>query len=170
MQRSIIIIGAIIIVILVVGFFLLNNYSYNEKQADVVMGTESEVRYCEALEAATKENDPNLCGSITQGRSYGDYIVSVEESIEVCEAEFAVESGNLDYCMTLKETPTYTGASAQRDICLRELAKKLRKPQLCELLDSVKDERYGQTYVETCKTRAQEPYVAEVCDDVGVPI
>jgi len=68
--------------------------------------------------------------------------------------------------MTLKETPdTYEARPgvlkdkgiAQRDICLQGLAHKLKRPDLCELLNTAKDPDYGEDYVKSCKALTLDP-------------
>jgi hypothetical protein len=120
--------------------------------------------YDEVLPLAIEEDNPDLCGLITVGRSYGDYAISVEESIDVCKAEFAIKTKNLEYCLTLKEKSDQSPETrSQRDICLEGLARELKHLDLCDSL------QLGEIYKHACKIRAvyQRQDCEVLCDDVG---
>ena len=127
---------------------------------------ENGVSYNTALENAVSERNPLLCELMTELVTYGDYSITNEDSISLCKAQYAILTKDLEYCMTLKETPkTYEGQPgvfketgiAQRDICLKGLAHQLKKPELCELLNTATDSNYGEVYVKSCKRMALDP-------------
>jgi len=78
--------------------------------------SQQDVTYDEALDLATQQNNPDLCGFITVGVRQ-DFIAPVAELIDECQAQIAVATRNLDYCLTLKQKPKEeSGARTQRDI------------------------------------------------------
>jgi len=122
--------------------------------------------YNRALRKAVSGKNPLVCEQMTKHVTYGDYSITREDSISLCKAEYAILTKDLEYCMTLKETPdTYEARPgvfmdkgiAQRDICLRGLAHELKRPDLCELLNTAKDPDYGEDYVKSCKALALDP-------------
>lgn len=122
---------------------------------------QQDVTYDEALDLAIQQRNPDLCSLITVGARQ-DYTVPVAELINECQAQFAVATRNLDYCLTLKQKPKEdTGVRTQQDICLAGLARELRQPDLCDQL------HLGQSYQHTCRIRAAfEPEQCEtLCND-----
>jgi hypothetical protein len=92
-----------------------------------------------------------------------DFVVPVAELIDECQAQFAVATGDLSYCLTLKQKPKEdSGARTQQDICLEGLARELKQPDLCDKL------HLGQVYQHTCRLRAAfEPEQCQtMCNDV----
>jgi len=114
---------------------------------------------------AVSEKNPLVCEQMIK-MSDGDYSIPREDSISLCKAKYAILTKDLEYCMTLKETPdTYEArpgvfmdkGTAQRDICLHGLSRELKRPDLCELLNSAKDPDYGENSVKICKAQALDP-------------
>lgn len=119
------------------------------------------VTYDVALDLAIQQSNPGLCSLITVGIRQ-DHSVPVAELIDECQAQFAVATGNLNYCLTLTQKPKEaTGTRSQQDICLEGLARELRQPDLCDQL------HLGQTYQHTCRIRAAfEPQQCDtLCND-----
>ena len=122
---------------------------------------QQDLTYDESLDLAIQQNDPDRCSLITVGARQG-FIVPVAELIDECQAQFAVATGNLAYCLTLKQKPNEdSGTRTQRDICLEGLAGELRQPDLCDQL------HLGQAYQHTCRIRAAiEPEQCKtLCND-----
>jgi hypothetical protein len=92
-----------------------------------------------------------------------DYIVPVAELTDKCQAQFAVATQDLAYCLTLKQEPKEdSGARTQQDICLEGLARELRQPDLCDQL------HLGPSYQHTCRLRAafESEQCETLCNDV----
>lgn len=122
---------------------------------------QQDVTYDEGLDLAIQRDNPDSCHLITVGIRQ-DYIVPVTELIDECQAQFAVATSNLDYCLTLKQKPKEdSGTRTQQDICLEGLARELKQPDLCDQL------HLGQSYQHTCRIRAAlEPEQCEMlCND-----
>ena len=65
---------------------------------------QQDVTYDEALDLAIQQNDPDQCSLITV-EVRQDFIAPIVELIDECQAQFAVATRNLDYCLTLKQKP-----------------------------------------------------------------
>jgi len=134
--------------------------------------------YDRTLRKAVSKKDPLVCEQMTRHVTYEDYSITREDSISLCKAEYAILTKDLEYCMTLKETPdTYEARPgvfmdkgiAQRDICLEGLAHELKRPDLCELLNTAKDPDYGEDYVKSCKAQALDPNYKPVRKKDSIP-
>ena len=123
---------------------------------------QQDVTYDEALDLAIQQRSPDQCSLITVGVRQ-DFIVPLAELVDECQAQFAVATGDLAYCLTLKQQPKEdSGTRTQQDICLEGLARVLRQPDLCDQL------HLGQVYQHTCRIRAAfEPEQCQtLCNDV----
>ena len=134
--------------------------------------------YDRTLRKAVSKKDPLVCEQMTRHVTYEDYSITREDSISLCKAEYAILTKDLEYCMTLKETPdTYEARPgvfmdkgiAQRDICLEGLAHELKRPDLCELLNTAKDPDYGEDYVKSRKALALDPNYKPVWKKDSIP-
>ena len=96
-----------------------------------------------ALQAALREDNPNICDKINKRYIMQDFGVSPKQAQENCKYTYAIEKNNIDYCLTLSITPSIGGVST-RDVCLRELAKKLNRQDFCDLMPS-------RDYILQCK-------------------
>jgi len=113
--------------------------------------------YDDALRWAIQEKNPRRCDQITARRIIQDYGVSAQEAREQCHAAFAVETSDVRYCLSLRDRPKDTpNLITPRDVCLRELARKLRREDLCQLMPSVKNTPDGPSYMAMCKRGVQE--------------
>ncbi len=128
----------LVVISVVVTALIIGVYFYTTNQETLVIDdTVHETnydRYNKVVDKAVEANNPDICNEIDFGQWLGDYTSSAEKSRYFCKADYAVKASDVDYCKTLDSEVEYTGSIAQRDKCLRDLAKKLNDKSLCEFL------------------------------------
>jgi len=103
------------------------------------------------------ENNPAYCDKISGGAKPQEIESFTQDVAMTCKIHYAIAAEDVDFCLTLPDTELFRVSDVliPRDACLRSLAMKLNRPDLCELTPASKDEENGQTYLTSCKELVQ---------------
>src|SRR3989338_226935 len=146
------VLGGISLLILVLGWVI---YRQEVHPGEPLIPFQEEWTYEKAFARAIETNNPELCNKINKDHTIQDFGVRPNQAREYCKIDYAVAKSDVDYCLTLSEEHFPSGVSP-KDGCLRELAKKLKRPDLCDSMPSRNDPEYGSLFVQSCKQEAIE--------------
>src|SRR3989338_3540803 len=107
------------------------------------------------LKEAVLNRNPDYCNKINQEIDSIDYKLPLIYAQTRCQAQYAVETNALEYCLSLSDAAfSGSGSYSQRDLCLQDLARKWERPDLCDLMP-VKNRDNGPLLVEGCVVEAK---------------
>ena len=109
-----------------------------------------------ALRSAVILKSPSICNVINREKSFGDYSISIQRTKELCHSQYAIETLDLNYCLSLKTASESAGEVSQRDVCIKGLAIKLKSPDLCNHLESGKYIDTRDIAVNLCRQSASK--------------
>lgn len=128
----------IIAISVIIATLLIGVYFFTASQDTLVINDtiyeDTYDKYNEVVDKAVEAKNPDICNEIDFGQWLGDYTSPAEESRYFCKADYAVKASDVEYCKTLDSKVKFAGSIAQKDKCLRDLAKKLNDKSLCEFL------------------------------------
>lgn len=109
----------------------------------------------QGMEMALEHNDPSYCEKINKTEVVNGTRFTKRLAREMCRVNFAVETEDVDYCLSLSAEPNEYKQSAM-DSCLKFLANKLGRTDLCEMMPIVtNDPVNGSTWLTNCMTMAE---------------
>ena len=129
----------------------------------------------EIKQEAVNLQDPMICHNLKRRIYRQDYGVSPRQQQEECKVHYAVETGDVNYCKSLKQEPDQPGNRPWRDVCLSRLARRLRRPGLCDDIYGLGKGEEREYYQESCLVQTSysldqcETYKGKVIKYYGVP-
>lgn len=138
------------------GFLLFLSFSSNQPNSPFGEADPTGWTYQRAFSEAVSNGDPTICERINRDSIFGDIVSPPAEGVrENCKSEYAIEKGDISLCLSLSDerVPDYMST---RDGCLRFLAAKLHREDLCDLMPAVKDPNWGEIWLRDCKKSASK--------------
>lgn len=143
------------VILLFAGLFLLTSYCYAQEGGGQLCWPEDVCKKnAEITKQALQAKNPNICNQINQGTGYDDIGPEpVDDALAGCKITVNLETGGLDYCRSLDSSKF----ESRRFSCLLDFAIKLKKPELCDEIQSRKNQEDCRL-MATCRVEDCENY------------